>query len=397
MTCSTRAFGTPGVLTLKSATGATLGRLDVAAPTDQATAASAFALVDSGGKLAVVDAPPVVNGVPCFLPGTRILTSHGEVAVEALTLDHAAITPDGTAQPITWIGRSRMRAAAYDACPVRIRAGAFGPAMPRRDLLVTPEHCILVDGHLIPARMLVNGGSIVVDAAITEYDYFHVECAAHCVVISEGLPSESFHDDGQRRLFAATLGAARAAAGPLAAPLGVGRELAEPAWHRLCARARQMGFAAALAAAEHARQRAAAPLHEGHGWRLATADGQRLRPVEQSGDRYSFALPPGARGLRLLSATARPSDTLGPFVDDRRALGLLVGEVALRQQNTRHVINPHLNDTELPGWFAREGQHRWTTANATLPITPTSNPTLLEINLSQGQHRTTHTELKHAA
>lgn len=314
---------------------------------------------------------------PCFLAGTRILTDIGEIAVEALTLDNLVVTRDGGRLPMRWIDRSRMDTSAQarpdEACPVRIKAGAFSESIPHRDLLVTPEHCILVDGHLIPARMLVDDRSIVIEASITQYEYYPIECERHCVLVSEGLTTESYCDSGHRSRFGVAVGVAGATLGPLAAPLGVERSIAEPAWRRLDTRARQTGFAAQADLAT-----ARLPLTHDSELRLTTDAGHTIKPISTTRNRHTFAVPAGSTGLRLLSRTARPSDMLGPFVDDRRALGVLVVEVAVWDRRDRIVVNPHLNTARLAGWFDLEGgRHRWTAGDAAPPLTLTAEPSML--------------------
>ena len=81
-----------------------------------------------------------------------------------------------------------------------------------------------------------------------------------------------------------------------------------------------------------------------------------------------FALPSGVHSVRLVSRNARPSDTIGPFVDDRRCLGVLVGAVTLFASQTAVDITTHL-EQDLPGWHASEhGPVRWTNGFAFLPL-----------------------------
>ena len=100
----------------------------------------------------------------CFYGGTMVATPAGEVAVETLKRGDLVLTIDGRALPVTWLGQqtlSRLFTDPLRALPIRIKAGALADSVPTRDLLVSPDHAILVDGALIQAGALVNGTSIV--------------------------------------------------------------------------------------------------------------------------------------------------------------------------------------------------------------------------------------------
>jgi hypothetical protein len=84
---------------------------------------------------------------------------------------------------------------------VRIYAGALGGGLPRRDLLVSPDHAMFLDRVLVPARHLVNGTTIVRVAGLPRVDYVHVELETHDVILAEGAPSETFLDDASRGVF----------------------------------------------------------------------------------------------------------------------------------------------------------------------------------------------------
>jgi hypothetical protein len=66
---------------------------------------------------------------------------------------------------------------------------------------VSPEHAMYIDGMLIPAALLVNGGSIAQEEWVDEVTYFHLEFDSHEVIVAEGAASESFVDDESRQLF----------------------------------------------------------------------------------------------------------------------------------------------------------------------------------------------------
>jgi hypothetical protein len=140
----------------------------------------------------------------CFAAGTGIATAHGRVLVEQLAVGDVVLTETGAA-PVVWLGHRRVdcrrHARPQDVWPVRVAAGAFGPGLPCRDLVLSPDHAVHVDGVLIPVRCLINGAGIAQEpwASVT---YWHVELDRHDVLLAEALPCESFLDTGNRAAFA---------------------------------------------------------------------------------------------------------------------------------------------------------------------------------------------------
>lgn len=135
----------------------------------------------------------------CFAPGTRILTTDGEVAVEDLAPGTEVVTANGS-KPVKWIGRQTLKrnpSAAWHprVLPVCVSRGAIDDCTPSRDVFLSQDHSLFIDGALIPARHLVNGHSIRFDEAALASEtlqYFHVEFDAHEVIYASGLPVESF-------------------------------------------------------------------------------------------------------------------------------------------------------------------------------------------------------------
>jgi hypothetical protein len=145
---------------------------------------------DNGFKLVATEA--------CFRAGTRILTERGEVAVEDLRVGERVRTVlGGTMEPITWIGRREVDCARHPkprrVWPVRVAAGAFGPGQPHTDLFLSPDHAVYVGEVLIPIRHLINGSTIV-QVAVEQVTYYHIELPRHDVVLVQGLAAESFLD-----------------------------------------------------------------------------------------------------------------------------------------------------------------------------------------------------------
>jgi hypothetical protein len=144
--------------------------------------------------------------VPCFTPGTVIATPRGEVPVEYLRPGDKVVTRDNGLQEVRWCG-------AIDLCqfdmqanphlrPILLRQGSLGNGLPERDILVSPNHRVLVsnertalffDEHevLVAAKHLVGAKGISqIDSAGTTYLHFMFD--HHQVVLSNGSWTESF-------------------------------------------------------------------------------------------------------------------------------------------------------------------------------------------------------------
>jgi hypothetical protein len=142
---------------------------------------------------------------PCFAQGTRILTTRGEIPVEQLRAnDHAILHSGGTA-PIQWIGHRSLAPARHpnpaQVNPIRIAANALMDGIPRRDLVLSPDHALYLNGALIPAKSLLNGSTIRQEPRRT-ITYFHIELPHHAVLYAEGTPAESYLETGNRNAFA---------------------------------------------------------------------------------------------------------------------------------------------------------------------------------------------------
>ncbi|MBT8154277.1 Hint domain-containing protein [Epibacterium ulvae] len=153
-------------------------------------------------------AVPARNGVICFTPGTQIATPDGPRLVEELREGDMLQTRDNGAQPLRWVGGRRMSGARLHVMPslrpVRIRAGALGIERPEEELLVSPEHRMLIKGRhvqalfntpevMVAARDLVNNRSIIVDHHVRQVTYVHLLLDGHQVVWANGVETESFH------------------------------------------------------------------------------------------------------------------------------------------------------------------------------------------------------------
>lgn len=148
------------------------------------------------------------GGTICFTPGTRILTNHGPKPIETLRPGDQIQTRDNGLEEILWTGSRRMSGARLHAMPelrpVRFKANALGFGRPEADLLVSPQHRMLLRGPaaralfnveevLVAAEDLLNGSNVTVDHDLREVTYIHLLLPRHNILWANGLETESFH------------------------------------------------------------------------------------------------------------------------------------------------------------------------------------------------------------
>ncbi|QDH16641.1 Hint domain-containing protein [Swingsia samuiensis] len=315
----------------------------------------------------------------CFVKGSKIRLGSGEKAVESIEIGDEVVTLCPESQtyrtvPVIWVGRKRMvvdasRPEDQAGYPVRIVKDALGAGLPREDLVVTPEHCLYLNGGFVPARMLVNHRSIFYDRTLTDYDYFHIETAEHSILMANDVLTESYLDTGNRSTFEeqGNVVSLRSGVGSweqdAAAPLLVEREAVEPLYREFEARAHVLGCV------DHRGDDES--LTTDPDLRLLTNDGTILSRKRSLNGRELFLIPQGTQSVQILSRTSRPSEVIGPFVDDRRELGVLIGAMDFFHAAGTDRITGHHTAADLWGWAELESaSYRWTQGAAMLPITP---------------------------
>ncbi|GBQ85709.1 Hint domain-containing protein [Asaia krungthepensis] len=321
--------------------------------------------VSTGGHLVVNKSVTEV----CFLKGTHIRTARGEIRVEDLEIGEAVacvVGDDVVYRPILWIGSRFNRLESHQpddlaGYPVRILANAFEPGIPARDLLVTPEHCFAFEGALIPIRMLVNGRTIFYDRAMLSYEYFHIELADHAILLAENTPAESYLDTGNREGFQARGNVAVLRDGQAAnraLPLRVDRKFAEQLHTRF--------------AGEDAQPEGMAVTHDPD-LRLLCQNGREITPSRRAGDSYVFTLPADTCALHIVSRVARPCDLIGPFVDDRRRLGVSVGAINHFTASGQWGVTSHHGAMRDLGWHKSCSGENWTDGAGFLSLAETAS------------------------
>jgi hypothetical protein len=144
--------------------------------------------------------------INCFLEGTRMAGAVSDIAVEDLQLGDQLRLADGGTTTVKWVVKQRMFLRFQkpaDINPICIKGGALADGVPARNLYVTQDHALILDGMLINAGALVNGTTIyqVAKMPLDGFSYYHVETDAHEAILAEGTAVESFVDFAGRTEF----------------------------------------------------------------------------------------------------------------------------------------------------------------------------------------------------
>ena len=273
----------------------------------------------------------------CFAAGTTIMLEDSPCPIEAIRPGQRVRTAGGPLRRVIWTGRRRVSLARHprpwDVNPVRIATDAFGPGLPVRDLVLSPDHAVFHAGRLIPVRYLVNGATIVQEAW-AEITYHHIELASHDVILAEGLPCETYLDTGNRAAFEGE-----------SAPRPLHPDFSRDIWARHGCAPLVIGGADLVALRETLHAHA-----EALGHRLTTHP--RL---------YQSSIP---GGICLTSRSFVPAE-IDPLHSDRRRLGVAVTGL------TADDIDIPLDDRRLGrGWHDPEPGLRWTTGEAEIAVPP---------------------------
>lgn len=303
----------------------------------------------------------VFLNVVCFAEGTPIRTPGGDRPVEALEVGDMVLTASGAFRPIRWLGQRTLDCARFPdreaVHPVRIMTGAFGPGLPKQDIMVSPGHAICVtcvDEVLIQASSLINGATIVQEA-VDRVSYWHVELDSHDILLAANLPTESYLPSRNTAFFAN--GSSRPDAissdQPCCRPLVPAGPMLELVRDRLRARAEQIGWC----------------VDQTPDPQLGfIADGQFHKPKVVGMSAY-VALSSAPDTLSLRSACTKPSSTSAS--GDHRTLGVAIRSLTLKSASglQRRFIAEDLEG--VAGCYALEQadgmSFLWTDGCAELP------------------------------
>lgn len=148
------------------------------------------------------------GGVTCFAAGTLIETADGQRPIEEIKPGDLVMTVDHGLQAVAWMGGKTLSAKDLAAkpglCPIRIAAGALAEGVPNVDLVVSPQHRILLRSNmaqpmfgteevLVAAKQLVLVDGIDVVEDLDEVTYYHMLFSGHEIVRSNGAETESLY------------------------------------------------------------------------------------------------------------------------------------------------------------------------------------------------------------
>lgn len=175
---------------------------------DPASESGTISFLDTGGNVLSTSTFSEIESVVCFAEGTSITTPRAERPVADLRVGDEVLTLDHGSQTILWINSQRLEAAKLAAHPnlrpIRIKAGALGPQTPNQDLIVSPQHRLLLRSKiairifeaqevLVPAKMLLPLDGVEIASDLTCVTYYHFTCATHELVIAAGALAETLH------------------------------------------------------------------------------------------------------------------------------------------------------------------------------------------------------------
>ncbi len=308
----------------------------------------------------------------CYVSGTRIATVDGEESVDDLTVGDMVLTRQDAGwkgAPLCWVGKTTVNLNRHPnpetAAPIRITAHAFAPNVPHRDLLVSPDHAVLMDGVLMQAQALVNGATIRREPPVGTVTYFHLEVEQHSLLLAEGLPAESYLDTGNRGWFDHAAGVR-----PLFPDYAGQRNWTDHACLPLV-----LTGAEIEAAHSWLVQRAI-----GLGHRRTTdpglrviADNRDLTLLPNGAGAWRIIVPALTTSIRLVSRSFVPDDA-DPTANDRRRLGVAISR-------TSHLGQSLSGSAFGPGWHAEERAWRWTNGDAVVNLPLQQGPSLLVLSI----------------
>ena len=315
----------------------------------------------------------ITNSFPvtCFLPGTLIRTTLGEVPVEELKIGDLVPTLTGEIVPVKWVGYQKFngRFIPLEKSTVCFKAGSLGLSTPERDLYVTAAHAMVVNNTLVNAAQLVNGITITQTQSQDMVEVYHVDLGEHHCLLAEGTWAESYREAKNRHTFNNSQD--YLALYPEAS-FETEQEACLPHVHALDDERLPSLVSTVLSHVPESAFSITPALH-------LIIDGVKVEATQSTQEAYSFLVPAGAKTIRLISHATSPL-SIGESID-QRMLGFAVHELiyATLDGTSHYHVAPH-SPILKEGFYEAEGEERrWTNGNALLPKSPLNEEALLTI------------------
>jgi hypothetical protein len=309
----------------------------------------------------------------CFLPGTLITTSAGDIAVENLQIDDLILTLSGGIVPVKWVGIQQYegRFLTLERSTVCFKEGSLGLntqgwRIPSKDLYVTADHAMVLGNSLASAARLVNGITITQEATKELVRVYHVDLGKHHAILANGAWTESYREVKNRNRFHNSKQYSEFY------PEATFDATQEPCLPAVSDQNLLVIIGELLACVPEHQKTTHPDVH-------LYVDGDILYPTEQTKGSYTFALPAGAKNIRLLSHSSSPLAT-GQSTDARQ-LGYCINELVYStlDNSSHHHIAPHSPLLEQGFYKAEVQKRRWTKGNAVLPTSLFMEETMLTI------------------
>ncbi len=143
-----------------------------------------------------------------LVEGANVRTPCGPRRIELVRPGDMIVTRTYGLQPVRMIWKRQVTQDQMrlnpDLAPIRLKPRAIGPMMPQRDLIVAPDHRLLIPGFrvagmpddkcvLAEARELAGtSDAVYVDRSMEVVTYYHMVFDSHQILTANGLPVESF-------------------------------------------------------------------------------------------------------------------------------------------------------------------------------------------------------------
>lgn len=141
-------------------------------------------------------------GIPCFTPGTLVVTGRGAIPVEHIQVGDLLQTADNGLKPVIWIGRRLLSSADLMANPhlrpIQLQPG--GMIHVERAMRVSPQHRFASKTPLpgqdsfLKAKLLaeLDPGFVTKDQSLAPLCYIHLMTEEHQVIFADGCRTETF-------------------------------------------------------------------------------------------------------------------------------------------------------------------------------------------------------------